>query len=185
MNTGDQLKQIADRIKYLREILDVSALDLANQIDMPLDLYNSYENNEKDIPISMIYNVASALGVDPTELLTGESPRMEAFAVTRKNKGIAVERYSGYAFESLASNFKGRNKEPMIVTISPAEGKPQLVSHGGQEFNYVLEGSIGVTIGGKEIILEEGDSVYFDPSIPHGQFAVGGKARFLTVIDKE
>ncbi|MBP5754775.1 MAG: cupin domain-containing protein, partial [Clostridia bacterium] len=74
---------------------------------------------------------------------------------------------------------------PMIVTISPSEGKPQLVSHGGQEFNYVLEGTVGVTIGGKEIILNEGDSVYFDPAIPHGQFAVGGVARFLTVIDKE
>lgn len=185
MEIKSQLQQIADRIKYLRDILDMSAMDLAKAIDMPLELYNSYENCEKDIPISMIYNVAAVMGVDPTELLTGESPRMDTYAVTRKGMGVGVERYKGYAFESLAYNFRGRNKEPMIVTISPKEGKPQLVSHGGQEFNYVLEGSIGVTIGGKEIILNEGDSVYFDPAIPHGQFAVGGTAKFLTVIDKE
>lgn len=185
METGDQLKQIADRIKYLRDILDISAIDLARQIDMPLELYNAYENCEKDIPISMIYNVAAALGVDPTELLTGESPRMEAYAVTRKGKGVGIERYKGYAFESLAYNFKGRNKEPMIVTISPSDKKPQLVSHGGQEFNLVLEGKIGVTIGGKVIILGEGDSIYFDPTIPHGQFAVEGTSKFLTAIDKE
>ena len=185
MEVKNQLQQIADRIKYLRDILDMSALDLAKAIDMPLELYNSYENCEKDIPISMIYNVAAVMGVDPTELLTGESPRMDTYAVTRKGAGVGVERSQGYAFESLAYNFRGRNKEPMIVTISPSEGKPQLVSHGGQEFNYVLEGTVGVTIGGKEIILNEGDSVYFDPAIPHGQFAVGGVARFLTVIDKE
>ena len=95
MEIKNQLKQIADRIKYLRDILDMSALDLANAIDMPLDLYNSYENCEKDIPISMIYNVASALGVDPTELLTGESPRMEAYAVTRKGAGVGIERNPG------------------------------------------------------------------------------------------
>ena len=185
MEIKSQLQQIADRIKYLRDILDMSAVDLAKAIDMPIELYNSYENCEKDIPISMIYNVASALGVDPTELLTGESPRMDAYAVTRKGMGVGVERYKGYAFESLAYNFRDRNKEPMIVTISPAEGKPQLVSHGGQEFNYVLEGTVGVTIGGRELILHEGDSVYFDPTIPHGQFAVDGIARFLTVIDKD
>ncbi len=185
MEIKSQLQQIADRIKYLRDILDMSAVDLAKAIDMPLELYNSYENCEKDIPISMIYNVASALGVDPTELLTGESPRMDAYAVTRKGMGVGVERYKGYAFESLAYNFRDRNKEPMIVTISPAEGKPQLVSHGGQEFNYVLEGTVGVTIGGREIILNEGDSIYFDPAIPHGQFAVDSIAKFLTVIDKE
>ncbi len=185
MGNGEQLKQIADRIKYLRDILDVSALDLAKRIDMPFELYNAYENCEKDIPISMIYNVASVLGVDPTDLLTGESPRMDVYAVTRKGRGVGVERYAGYAFESLASNFKGRNKEPMIVTISPSDKKPQPVSHGGQEFNLVLEGTIGVVIGGKEIILNEGDSVYFNPAIPHGQFAVGKAAKFLTVIDKE
>ena len=79
MEVKNQLQQIADRIKYLRDILDMSALDLAKAIDMPLELYNSYENCEKDIPISMIYNVAAVMGVDPTELLTGESPRMDTY----------------------------------------------------------------------------------------------------------
>ncbi|MDD4125087.1 MAG: cupin domain-containing protein [Eubacteriales bacterium] len=185
MGNGEQLKQITDRIKYLRDILDISSTELAERIGMPIEQYIAYENCEKDIPISMIYNAASALGVDATELLTGEAPRMDAYAVTRKGKGIDVERYEGYAFESLSYNFRDRNKEPMIVTISPAENKPLPVSHGGQEFNLVLEGTVGVIIGGKEIILNEGDSIYFDPSIPHGQYAIGGTAKFLTVIDKE
>ncbi|NCA68190.1 MAG: XRE family transcriptional regulator, partial [Clostridia bacterium] len=55
MENGEQLRQIADRIKYLRDILDISALDLAKRIDMPFELYNAYESCEKDIPISMIY----------------------------------------------------------------------------------------------------------------------------------
>ena len=53
MEIKSQLQQIADRIKYLRDILDMSAMDLAKAIDMPLELYNSYENCEKDIPISI------------------------------------------------------------------------------------------------------------------------------------
>ena len=58
MNTENQLRQIADRIRYLREILEVSDEELASKINMPIDLYRSYESCEKDIPISMIYEVA-------------------------------------------------------------------------------------------------------------------------------
>ena len=68
---------------------------------------------------------------------------------------------------------------------SPKDDKPELVSHGGQEFNYVLSGKVAVVLGAKTILLNEGDSVYFDPRIRHGQYAVDGEARFLTVIDKE
>ncbi len=185
LNKENQLKLIADRIKYLREILEVSDEELAAKIDMPIDLYRAYESCEKDIPISMIYDVASVLNVDATELLTGESPKMNTYTVTRAGQGVSVERYKGYAFESLAYNFINRDKEPMIVTISKNDKKPQLVTHGGQEFNYVIKGKIGVIIGAKTITLSEGDSVYFDPSVPHGQFAIDGDAKFLTVIDKE
>ena len=87
------------------------------------------------------------------------------------------------SLEALAYNYIGRNKEPMIVSISPSDERPKLVTHGGQEFNYVLKGKIGVIINDKTIELNEGDSIYFDPSYPHGQIAIDGDALFLTVID--
>ena len=73
----------------------------------------------------------------------------------------------------------------MVVTVGPETeiNPPACVSHGGQEFNYVLEGTVKVTFGKREFILEEGDCFYFDPTVPHAQAAVGGKgAKFLTVI---
>ena len=185
MVANEQIKQIASRIIYMRETLELSQQDVAEKIDMPLEEYIAYETGEKDLPVSMIYSVAGALGIDATELLTGETPRMDSYAVTRKGQGVGVERYKGYAFESLAANFRHRDKEPMLVTISPKDGKPELVAHGGQEFNYVISGKIAVVIGAKTIVLNEGDSIYFDPRIRHGQYAVDGEARVLTVIDKE
>ena len=73
----------------------------------------------------------------------------------------------------------------MIVTLSDEDEHPALVSHSGQEFNYVLEGKIGIVLGTRIFELTAGDSVYFNPNIPHGQFAIGGTAKFLTIIDKE
>lgn len=181
----DKLKQVTERIHYLRDILDLSTTEMAKKLHVSPSLYLEYETGRKDIPISMIYAVASILGVDATDILTGEAPRMNDYTVTRKGQGIAIKRYEGYSFEALAHNFIGRNKEPLLVTINPADTQPELVTHGGQEFNYVLSGKIGVTIGRKTMFLEAGDCIYFDPSIPHGQFAVDAEAKFLTVIDKD
>lgn len=185
MDVNEQIKQIAQRIKYLRDALDMTELEVADAISISIEDYIEYENGERDIPISVIYSTAAALGVDPTEIMLGEAPRMSEYCVTRKDKGILIERYPGYSFEALAHNFIGRDKEPMVVTLSPSENHAPLVSHSGQEFNYVLEGTIGVTVGTRTFELSEGDSIYFSPSIPHGQFAIGGTAKFLTIIDKE
>ncbi len=185
MDVNEQIKQIASRIKYLRDALDMTEQEVADAISIPLDEYISYENAEKDIPISVIYSASAALGVDATELILGEAPRMSEYCVTRKGAGVTIERYPGYSFEALAHNYIGRDKEPMIVTLSSNDIRSPLVTHSGQEFNYVLEGAIEVTIGSRTFVLEAGDSIYFSPSIPHGQHAIDGVAKFLTIIDKE
>lgn len=181
---NDQIKQIARRIKELREILDVAAEELARQVKLPLAEYQQYENGETDIPIGVIYGVAAALNVDPTVLLTGEAPRMTDYTIVRQGKGVSVERYKGYKFNSLAFNYIGREFDPMLVDLEPMEQPPELVVHGGQEFNYVLQGTVQLVIGGREFLLEAGDSVFFNPMTPHGQRAVGGPVKFLTVIDE-
>ena len=74
--------------------------------------------------------------------------------------------------------------EPMLVTLEEQETEPALVMHSGQEFNLVLEGKVKVTVGKNSFILNEGDAIYFDPNLPHGQAAVDGRTRFLTVINE-
>ncbi len=181
---NEQLELIARRIKELRDILDISPEEMAEKLGIPVETYADYEELRADIPIGVLYNIASFMGVDATELLTGEQPRMQTYTVIRQGKGVSIERYKGYSFSALAFNYIGREMDPMIVTISPDEKRADLVTHPGQEFNYIIEGCIGVTIGNKEIILEAGDSIYFDPSLPHGQRAVGVESRFLTVINE-
>ncbi len=181
--TPEQVVLLKKRIEYLREVLDMSVEEVASRVGISPELYVSYESGDEDIPISIIYTISSVFGVDPTEILTGDTPKVEEFSVTRKGTGIKIKRYEGYDFESLAFNYIGRNKEPMLVTISPTDETPDLVSHSGQEFNFVVSGKIGVTIGSKTLFLSEGDSIYFDANAPHGQFAVDCESKFLTVID--
>ena len=90
---------------------------------------------------------------------------MVDYTVVRQEKGVRVERYPGYEFTSLAYNYVGRQMEPMIVTVDPDNKKPELVTHKGQEFNYVLEGTVAVILNDKEYILKAGDSIYL-PACP-------------------
>ena len=181
---NDQIKQIAQRIRELREILDVDAADLAKQVNVSVAEYNQYENAESDIPIGVIYGVAAALNGDPTVLLTGDAPRMSDYTIVRQGRGVSVERYKGYKFSSLAFNYIGRQFDPMVVDLEPMENPPELVVHGGQEFNYVLKGTVQLVIGSREFLLEAGDSAFFNPMTPHGQRAVGGPVKFLTIINE-
>ncbi len=178
-----QIEQIAERIRELREILEISPQDAAGKVGISTQTYEDYESGKADIPIGVLYGVAALFGVDPTELLTGDAPRMDEYTLVRGGQGVRIERYAGYAFSALASNFKNRDMDPMIVTLSQAD-HAELVTHRGQEFNYVLEGAIKVVIGKNEFTLEAGDSLYFNPAIPHGQRALTPQARFLTVIDE-
>ena len=180
----DEIKMIADRVRELRDILEISVEDMAEKIGVSVEQQLMYENAEDDIPVGKLYLMASEMGVDPTVLLAGQTPRMEEYTVIRGGKGVTVERYAGYRFTSLAFNFKNRDMEPMIVSLLPSDEMPELVTHAGQEFNYVLEGKVAVTIGKKTHILEAGDSVYFNPALPHGQHAVDAPAKFLTVINE-
>jgi len=96
-----------------------------------------------------------------------------------------MERSKAYKYRSLAAGFAHRKADPFIVTIEPKpENKPiHLNVHVGQEFNYVLEGSMLLSLNGKELTLNEGDSIYFNSEKKHGMKALNGRpVKFLAVI---
>jgi transcriptional regulator with XRE-family HTH domain len=186
--SGEERPPEADvpaRIKELREIVGISAIDMAREIDIPLETYEKYESGGLDIPISVLYKISACLGVDATVLLTGEDPRMDTASVCRAGKGIRVERFPGYEFTSLAYNFKDRAIEPLMVYLDPSKEAAELVTHSGQEFNYVINGKVKVAVGSREYILDPGDSIYFNAGLPHGQAALGGPAQFITIIQEK
>jgi quercetin dioxygenase-like cupin family protein len=109
---------------------------------------------------------------------------MDTASVCRRGKGVRIERYPGYEFSSLAYNFRGRTIEPLLVYLDPSKEPAAPVTHSGQEFNYVTEGKIKITVGKRDYILETGDCIYFDAGLPHGQSAVEGPAQFITIIQE-
>ena len=178
----EYISEIAARIRELREVCDYTQEQLAKELNLDPAIYAGYEENG-DFPISVIYEIANKFGVDFNELVTGEPSRIDTFQVVRRGKGKSISRYPGYRFKDLAFRFADKIMQPLLVTLEPSDEPAKLVSHTGQEFNLVLKGSIAVVFEDREIILNEGDSIYFDPTHLHGQRCAGDtKARFLTMI---
>lgn len=180
---SEQIKQIADRIKGLRDSLDITVEEMAERCKRTPDEIRLYETGETDIPMSFLFEVAQHFNVDTSTLISGEEPRMTSYFLTRYGKGKSVERNKAYKYQALASGYKQPKAEPFEVTVEPDEKEMHLNSHEGEEFNYVLEGRLLLRINDKDLILNSGDSIYFDSSNQHGMKALDNRpVKFLAII---
>ncbi len=178
--------EIASRVKDMREVCEISVQEMAEKLDVPVETYTKYESGELDIPASILYEASQIFNVDTSLLLTGEDTRMSVFAVTRKDKGVRINRREAYDYENLASNFAHKTIEPFIVTVMPRDDNymPEPNYHKGYEFVYVLEGKLRLYIKDNIVDLNEGDSVYFDSLHKHSMIALGDKpVKFLDVLN--
>lgn len=179
------MRQIGLRLKGLREALDMTAQQFADSCNIPLVEYQEYESGEKDLTINVVKGIAMKHNIDVSALMFGDEPRMSSYSLTRKGNGAAVKRVESYQYQSLAAGFTNRKSEIFEVTVQPKSDDIEVNqnTHAGQEFNFVLEGRMLLYINGKELTLEEGDSLYFDSSLPHGMKALDGKpVRFIAVV---
>ena len=181
----EPIKQIGDRLKGLREVLDIPIEEIAQLCNISIEEYLKIEDGDGDISISKLQTISKRYGIALDVLMFGEEPRMSSYFLTRKDQGMSVERRKAYKYQSLASGFRGRNADPFMVLVEPKpEGSViEQNSHEGQEFDFVTEGRLELTIKNKTLILNQGDSIYFDSSLPHCMRALDDKAvRFLAVI---
>ena len=181
----NQIQSVAMRVKEMREICEFSVEHVAAQIGLTRDEYINYESGKVDIPIGFLTGVAPVLGVEVTELLIGSKPKLSVYCLVRSGKGPEVKRREEYRYQSLAYNFQGKYVEPFLVTVDPDDPDAPITlnSHEGQEFDFVVSGILKIKIGGKDFIMHEGDSIYFDPATPHGMKAIGKEpVRFMALV---
>lgn len=182
---NQQIKEIAQRLYGLRDALGLTPIAIAEVCRIPEKEYLDYESGHSDIPIGVLQAISKEFGVEMTALLFGEEPTVNGYALTRSGLGTAMERSKAYKYQSLAAGFIHRKADPYVVTVEPKpeETPLHLNAHDGQEFNFVLEGNLQLSINGKLLELKEGDSIYFDASQPHGMKALNNQpVRFLAVI---
>lgn len=180
-------KDVAERLKELREIFEYTYEDMAKYTDVSVEEYTNLESGKEDFSFTFLHKAAKALNVDITDLIKGESPRLTTYEITRENEGFPIKRRIGFDYQSIAHMFKEKIIEPFVVKVAYDEealNKPiSLSTHEGHELDYVLEGELKVSVDSHEVTLKAGDSIYYDSSKPHGMVAASKSGvKFLAVV---
>lgn len=183
-----KITEIAERIKGLRELVGISQEELAKLSEVSINEYIEYESGEKDFNFTFLYKCAEALGVDIVELLTGVDPKLSFFSVIRAGEGLDIRRREGFTYEHLGYRFKHKTAEPFLVTapvVKDTDEPIKLSNHEGQEFDYILSGSLKVQMEDHIEILNAGDSIYYNSTRWHGMVAYGNEpCVFIAVVMK-
>ncbi|MBR0464657.1 MAG: AMP-binding protein [Clostridia bacterium] len=181
------LTEISQRIKGLREIMGFTVEEMAQKTELDVQTYEKYENGLVDLPFTFIHKCSLAFGIELTELLEGSPARLSSYTVTRAGKGVETAREDGIDIRNLAPMFRGKLAEPYFVTydyVPKQQNEPiHTITHSGQEFDLILKGRLKVEVGGHIEILNEGDSIYYNSSAPHGMIAIdGAPCQFLAIV---
>ena len=187
INEASRLTEIAARIKEMRDILGYSPEEMAEKTEVTPEDYVKYEKGDSDLPFTFLHKCSIVFGITITELLEGSTARLSSYTVTRKGKGEVTAKEEGITIQNMAPKFKDRIGEPYYVTYEYDEklqNQPiHLTKHDGQEFDFVVSGTLLVQVGVKQELLHEGDSIFYNSSTPHGMIAVDGKdCTFIAMI---
>ena len=174
-----KIKEMAGRIRALREIEGLDPAQMAAKTGISTEEYIRCESGESDLNFAFIYRCAMALNVNVTEIIEGYSPKLKSYTVTRSGAGQEIAKAHGMVYYNMAYAFQNRIAEPLFVRSAYSEEAQhkdiELTTHAGQELDIVIEGKLMVQVGEHTEVLSAGDTIYYDSDTPHGMIAVGGK----------
>jgi transcriptional regulator with XRE-family HTH domain len=185
-NRDDLTKRIGAKLKVRRKAMGLSMKQLADETELSPPLFSRIENGLVMPSIQTLQTISNILKVDIGYFFKKEEER--GYVITRQgNRRMTYSKRGSkgkvYGLEPLAEGMENPFMEPCIVTefIEPHEDFP-LARHDGQEFVYVLEGKLELTLGEKKFALNRGDAAYFIGEIPHGGKSLSKKpARTINV----
>jgi len=188
---GEITIKVGESVKEIREKKDLSIQDISQRTGLEPELLMEIEKGEISPPLGTIIKLAKALEMKMGYFISGAEDL--PYTIMRKNERKLISRYDskkgdryGYEFSSLAPYKKDRHMEPFLVTLEPSDIEEERSTHDGQEFIYVLEGIMEVRISEEVHLLEPGDAIYYDSTVPHLVKCRGkDKTKILAVLYAE
>ena len=181
-----EVEEIGVRVGTLRKEKGLSLDEMSKLTGFDVDLLARIETNEVQPQLGTVIKLSKALDSAFGRLVSGVGDKL--YSVTRKADQRIVARSTSksgqqkvYTYKSLAPDVKGRHMESLIVQLEEV-AEPEISVHEGEEFIYVLEGTVFLKIGDDPFELYAGDSAYYLSTTPHIIAAKDGRAKILAVL---
>jgi transcriptional regulator with XRE-family HTH domain len=182
---------IGAKIKKLRLANKLTLQTVANEVGFSPALISQIENNNVSPPIATLSRIAKFFDVKIGSFFCDDEEEClyeVVHANERKSVPNVITRIGtshGYSYESLSYRKQNKKMEPFILTVTERAQEESTYTHDGEEFLFILKGSVELILNEERIDLNEGDSVYFDSSIKHRLLSKHGlEVKVLTVITR-
>lgn len=174
------MEDFHERIRTLRRLQKRTLKDVADRCGFTVSLLSKIESGKTSPPVATLTKIANALGVSLSDLLDGQ----RAISTVLTTAGQLESRPAtltdkGYGFHLIGSARPGKVMQPFVFTARKGEVKLGGMSHAGEEFVYVLEGSMRYRVGATTYTLGPGDSLYFDAEEEHDLEPISETVRYL------
>lgn len=180
------VESIGERIRILRQEKGLSLEELSRLTGFEIKFLEDIETDKVQPQLGTSIKLSKALDSAFGRIVSGVGDKL--YSITRKNEEIPISRSTSkkgqkeiYSYMSLAPEVKGRHMEALIVRLKENPDEEMSV-HAGEEFIYVLNGTVALTIGADAFELEPGDSVYYLSTTPHLIAAKTGEATIIAVL---
>lgn len=180
---SDQEIKLGGRLREFRRRKGLTLEMLAEKVGCTKGFLSRLEHDAVSPSFATLMRLLEALGVNLYSLLDGQGGG-EDVVVRRLERRRFFTNDQQVRFELLAAGITGKKMEPLWVVIEPGGSTGDaLVSHRGERWGIVLQGRVEVTVSGRTYLLEKGDGIYFDTSLPHSWKNVGEEpAEAITVV---
>lgn len=178
-------RSIGQRLAALRARRRITLERLAEVTGFTKGYLSKIENSRKVPPIGSLARIATALDADIAYFFqTRDAAARDAVSVVHRKDRQPVVRGGtafGYDYATLAHNRRNKRMEPFLFSFPRRIDRHVHFRHEGEEFLFILSGKVEFEVNGERYILEEGDSLYFDSSLPHKGRALGAAAKAIVV----
>lgn len=168
--------KIGKKIRELRTICNLTQEELANRTELTKGYISQLENDLVEPSLSTLEDIVISLGTNLSEFFSTDSGEQTVFT----EKDYFVKNYGKYEIKWLVPNAQRNEMEPILVTLYPNSETDVDYPHEGQEFGYVLEGELILSIDGKKQRIKKGETFYYDSTKSH--FLKNAKDKVCRVI---
>ena len=155
--------EFGNKIRALRLQYDLTQEELADRCELTKGYISQIENDLTSPSIATLIDILSALGVTPKEFFADEEEEKVVF----KEDDFFEKDSGAFKINWLVNNARKNAMEPILVDLMPTKKTESDIPHEGEEFGYVLQGSVTIHLGNKKYRCNKGESFYYSSSKAH------------------
>jgi transcriptional regulator with XRE-family HTH domain len=173
---------LGQKIRKLRKEQNRNLSDIADTCGFSKSLLSKIENGKTMPPIATLVKIAETLGTKVSVLLDDHDESGTIFTSKETSSNKLVKTEKGYSFFAFAVERQEKLMQPYLFVAKKGETKKSLLSHAGEEFIYVIEGSMTYMVGNNQYTLNSGDSIYFDSLEEHRMEPITDEVIYLAMF---